>query len=161
MFRKRILKIAGPSLLLLGSVMVFGAMRARIAPSTVDASPPYQSSTQDPTLDDAARGPLFNRSANEQRAAQTRILQDILQELRATRELLSNGGARVRVDSVEIDYERMASLLENSGVSHRGGSNQPEQDVSEGRDDGPSSTGTGSGTIRRISSVGSEQVIEE
>ena len=67
MYRKRIVKIAGPSILLLGSVMAFGAMRANVVSSTADAGPPYEQSAGDlPGLGQTSKGPLFNRSANEQ-----------------------------------------------------------------------------------------------
>jgi len=160
MYSKRIVKIAGPSLLLLGSVMVFSAMRANVAPSTADASPPYEESAADrPGLGQASKGPLFNRSANEQRAAQTRILEQILIELRATRELLASGDARVRVESIELDYDRMASFLESAGASGSG-SSSPAPDASDDGSAPASSNGSGSGSIRRISLAGSGQVNE-
>lgn len=160
MYTKRIVKIAGPSLLLLGSVMVFGAMRAKAATSTADASPPYEQSASDlPGLGQASKGPLFNRSANEQRAAQTRILEQILIELRATRELLASGDARVRVESIELDYDRMASLFESAGSSGSETSS-PAPDATNDDDAPAIPKGSGSGSIRRISSAGSEQVNE-
>ena len=160
MYTKRIVKIAGPSLLLLGSVMVFGAMRAKAATSTADASPPYEQSASDlPGLGQASKGPLFNRSANEQRAAQTRILEQILIELRATRELLASGDARVRVESIELDYDRMASLIESAGSSGSETSS-PAPDATDDVDAPASPKGSGSGSIRRISSAGSGQVNE-
>ena len=58
MYRKRIVKIAGPSFLLLGSVMAFGAMRANVVSSTADAGPPYEQSAGDlPGLGQASKGP--------------------------------------------------------------------------------------------------------
>jgi hypothetical protein len=158
MYRKRIIKIAGPSFLLLGSVMAFGAMRANVVSSTADASPPYEQSAGDlPGLGQASKGPLFNRSANEQRMAQNRILEQILDELRATRQLLANGNARVRVESVEIDYGRIASLIQDVQSSQSGSPNVSDQDDSSGVVDAPVSKGTGSGSIRRISSVASDE----
>jgi hypothetical protein len=162
MYRKRILKIAGPSFLLLGSVMAFGAMRANLVTPTANGSPPFEQSASDlDATTQASKGPLFNRSANEQRASQTRILEQILDELRATRQLLANGNARVRVESIEIDYDRMASLIQGVRSSQDGGSDD------SGRSDGndvtepAASEGRGSGSIRRISSVGSEDVAHQ
>ena len=158
MYSKRIVKIAGPSLLLLGSVMVFGAMRAHVMPSTADAgSPQEQSASGLPGMGQASKGPLFNRSANEQRAAQTRLLEQILLELRATRELLAGGDARVRVESLELDYDRMSSLLQSAGSSGSGTST-PASDDSDDYDASAGSKGAGTGSIRRLSSTGAEQV---
>ena len=159
MYRKRIVKIAGPSFLLLGSVMAFGAMRANVVSSTADAGPPYEQSAGDlPGLGQASKGPLFNRSANEQRAAQTRILEQILEELRATRELLANGNARVRVESIELDYDRMASLIQDVQSDQGGASNSSPQNGANDVNEQPTPKGSGSGSIRRISTAGSDQV---
>jgi hypothetical protein len=162
MYRKRILKIAGPSFLLLGSVMAYGAMRANLVTPTASGNPPYEQSASDlDGLGQASKGPLFNRSANEQRASQTRILEQILAELRATRQLLANGNARVRVESIEIDYDRMASLIQSVQSSQSDGSNDSGGSGSNDVIEAPASQGTGSGSIRRISSVGSEQVTDD
>ncbi len=156
MIRKRIVKIAGPSLLLLGSVMLFGAMRDHVATSAADASPSHEQSAGDlPEIGQVSKGPLFNRSANEQRATQTRILEQILDELRATRQLLANGNARVRVESVAIDYDRLSELIQ--GV-HSSGGGAADATIQEEAEATPAPAGSGSGSIRRISSAGSDQV---
>jgi hypothetical protein len=162
MYRKRILKIAGPSFLLLGSVMAFGAMRANLVTTTANGSSPVEQSAS--SLDEttqASKGPLFNRSANEQRASQTRILEQILDELRATRQLLANGNARVRVESIEIDYDRMASLIQGVQSSQDGGSDDSGRSDANDATEPAVSEGKGSGSIRRISTVGSEEVTQE
>ena len=159
MYSKRIVKIAGPSLLLLGSVMVFGAMRAHVVPSTADAGSQEQPASDLPGMGQASKGPMFNRSANEQRAAQTRLLEQILIELRATRELLAGGDARVRVESIELDYDRMASLLQSAGSSGSGTSTPASED-SDDEDASAGSKGAGTGSIRRLSSAGAEEVTD-
>jgi hypothetical protein len=61
------------------------------------------------------------------------------------------------VESIELDYDRMASLIQDVQSSDGGASNPSPQgagDVIE-----PSAPkGSGSGSIRRISTAGSEQV---
>ena len=64
--------------------------------------------------DDPSLAPLFTRSANNERNTQIALLQEVVQELRAIRGLLQSGEARVRVDSVELDYNRLADVVSAS-----------------------------------------------
>ena len=119
MNRLRLIHFMGPVALALGVVVCVGTLRGGFT-STAFAGPPYsQTAASLPGGEDPSLGPLFNRSGNNERNAQIALLQEIAGELRAIRGLLESGNARVRVDAVELDYDRLADAVSVAMPSQR------------------------------------------
>ena len=114
MKRVRLIDVIGPTALALGVIVGVGVLRGGFT-STAFGDPPFsQTAASLPGGQDPSLGPLFNRSANSERNTQIALLQEIAGELRAIRGLLESGNARVRVDSVELDYNRLADAVSAS-----------------------------------------------
>jgi hypothetical protein len=129
-----LIDFTGPAALALGVIFAVGALRHGPFESTASADPQYSqsaSSLQGGTS--PSTGPLFNSNAFNQRKVQTDVLREVLTELRAIRQLLQGGDVRVRVESIELDYDRLTNAV-SAAVSSAG-----------------SGSGSSSGVIRRIS----------
>ncbi len=129
------------------------------------SDPPYtQQASGLPGVQSPSDGPPFNTSGIRQRNAQIELLSEILQELRATRRLLEDGSARVTVDSVEIDYDRLMQAMDGGQDPTPAGASAPDDSVDAGSISATRAAGTGkgSGVVRRLheGSVVSEQTSE-
>lgn len=120
--RIRLIDFTGPAALALGVIFAVGALRYGLFEATASADPPWsQSASSLPGGTPPSTGPLFSSNASNQRKVQTDVLREILSELRAIRQLLQGGDARVKVESVELDYDRLADAVRAAASPSGGG----------------------------------------
>jgi hypothetical protein len=122
MQRTRLVELIGPVALSLAVLAGVGALRAMSVPSTAHAEP--QSLSIPPGYQPNLGDPPSFLNAGSQRVEQLDVMREVLGELRAIRKLLQDGGARVRVDSVALDYDRLAdSVVRAMPAANAGASN--------------------------------------
>jgi len=132
--RVRVIDFFGPVALALGVIIAVGVIRQQDSLNAAHADPPWtQSASSLPGGSAPPDGPLFSSNASNQRKAQTDVLHEILDELRAIRKMLRDGGTRVKVDSIELDYDRLADAVSSAIPASRAGGGQPNGSIKRTR----------------------------
>ena len=112
MKRTRSIEILGSAALAVAILLGVDGLRGGFGASTVQAAPQSDSRlSSGPGFQSNLGDPPTFLNAGSQRIEQLGLMREVLLELKGIRGLLQDGGARVTVDSVELDYERISSAL--------------------------------------------------
>ena len=130
MQRFRTVDLLGPAALSIAVLLGVMVLRGIDAGATAHAGVPMDQSMSrtDGPRPGAGDPPSF-LNAGSQRVEQLDVMREILAELKSIRKLLREGGARVRVESVELDYDRLAdSVARVMPVSDSGSTSVEDRD---------------------------------
>ena len=143
MKRARLINVLCSAALAVAALLCIDALQDGFGTSTVQASSQNDSklSTAPGFRGNLGDPPTF-LNAGSQRGEQLVLMREVLVELKAIRTLLRDGGARVNVDSVDLDYERLSNaVIREEPAASGSGSAMIERN----------------GGVRRVSQVGADE----